>query len=150
MGMKRRTFSKEPHPGAEAPGRGINISGVDFWHAVEFSRNGRFLQALFTRPSGQFPFGVSCLSAFPTLPDPFPAPRSPGIRTFRSSGQLDRPFAFRHVHYVSRFPAQLIIEFLWMNFGMPKSHPIGFRQSVVGGRSGVLNSTARLMRLGLR
>ncbi|WP_231629649.1 hypothetical protein, partial [Streptomyces clavuligerus] len=43
---------------AEAPGRGINISGVDFWHAVEFSRNGRFLQALFTRPSGQFPFGV--------------------------------------------------------------------------------------------
>ena len=23
--------------------RGINISGVDFWHAVEFSRNGRFL-----------------------------------------------------------------------------------------------------------
>ena len=24
-------------------GRGINISGVDFWHAVEFSRNGRFL-----------------------------------------------------------------------------------------------------------
>ena len=27
-------------------GRGINISGVDFWHAVEFSRNGRFLCAL--------------------------------------------------------------------------------------------------------
>lgn len=26
--------------------RGINISGVDFWHAVEFSRNGRFLCAL--------------------------------------------------------------------------------------------------------
>src|SRR6266550_2007441 len=23
-------------------GRGINISGVDFWHAVEFSRNGSF------------------------------------------------------------------------------------------------------------
>ena len=29
-----------------AGGRGINISGVDFWHAVEFSRNGRFLQIL--------------------------------------------------------------------------------------------------------
>src|SRR2546429_9429147 len=37
-------------------GRGINISGVDFWHAVEFSRNGRFLC---THPlglsSGRFP-----------------------------------------------------------------------------------------------
>ncbi|MGW9044197.1 hypothetical protein ACWGQL_16785, partial [Streptomyces lydicus] len=35
--------------------RGINISGVDFWHAVEFSRNGRFLYACFTRLSGRFP-----------------------------------------------------------------------------------------------
>ncbi|MFF9481488.1 hypothetical protein, partial [Streptomyces sp. NPDC014733] len=64
-------------------------SGVDFWHAVEFSRNGRFLCACFTRPSGRFPsvlrfrlyqilsvlifagavrpFGFS---AVPTLPDP--------------------------------------------------------------------------------
>ena len=72
--------------------RGINISGVDFWHAVEFSRNGRFLCACFTRPSGRFPsvlrfrlyqtlaapiftgaippFG---LFAVPTLPDPFPS-----------------------------------------------------------------------------
>src|SRR5436309_16071570 len=36
--------------------RGINISGVDFWHAVEFSRNVRFLR---THPrgfsSGRFP-----------------------------------------------------------------------------------------------
>ena len=36
--------------------RGINKSGVDFWHAVEFSRNGRFLC---THPlglsSGRFP-----------------------------------------------------------------------------------------------
>src|SRR5690606_10014088 len=43
---------------------GINISGVDFWHAVEFSRNGRFLR---THPlglsSGRFP------SMFPTLSD---------------------------------------------------------------------------------
>jgi hypothetical protein len=29
--------------GYHCRGRGINISGVDFWHAVEFSRNGRFL-----------------------------------------------------------------------------------------------------------
>ncbi|MFJ2905385.1 hypothetical protein, partial [Streptomyces sp. NPDC087212] len=46
--------------------RGINISGVDFWHAVEFSRNGRFLC---THPlglsSGLLPFGL----AFPTLSD---------------------------------------------------------------------------------
>src|ERR1051325_6238412 len=34
-------FQRNLQP-AEA-GRGINISGVDFWHAVEFSRNGRFL-----------------------------------------------------------------------------------------------------------
>ena len=32
--------------------RGINISGVDFWHAVEFSRNGSFLRGPFTGPSG--------------------------------------------------------------------------------------------------
>src|SRR5690606_7764101 len=46
------------HP--KPDGRGINISGVDFWHAVEFSRNGRFLR---THPlglsSGALPFGVS-------------------------------------------------------------------------------------------
>src|SRR3954463_15392381 len=54
--------------------RGINISGVDFWHAVEFSRNGRFLC---THPlglsSGRFP------SVFPTLPDLFSVPFPVGI-----------------------------------------------------------------------
>jgi hypothetical protein len=73
-------------------GRGINISGVDFWHAVEFSRNGRFLCACFTRLSGRFPsvlrfrlyqilavpifagaFRPFGFFAFPTLPDPFPS-----------------------------------------------------------------------------
>src|SRR3954447_22775779 len=51
--------------------RGINISGVDFWHAVEFSRNGRFLC---THPRDSLvaflralPFGL----AFPTLSDRF-------------------------------------------------------------------------------
>ncbi|MET9668542.1 hypothetical protein ABZY19_24730, partial [Streptomyces sp. NPDC006475] len=39
-------------------GRGINISGVDFWHAVEFSRNGRFLWAFF-KVLRALPFGVS-------------------------------------------------------------------------------------------
>ncbi|MFD1924870.1 hypothetical protein, partial [Streptomyces beijiangensis] len=53
-------------------GRGINISGVDFWHAVEFSRNGRFLcthpqNILWWLSSGRFPFGL----AFPTLSDSF-------------------------------------------------------------------------------
>ncbi|MFJ8786467.1 MULTISPECIES: hypothetical protein, partial [unclassified Streptomyces] len=66
---------------------GINISGVDFWHAVEFSRNGRFLC---THPlglsSGLFPSvlrfrlyqtvsGSDFLGAFqvPALAFPFPA-----------------------------------------------------------------------------
>src|SRR6478735_429291 len=67
--------------------RGINISGVDFWHAVEFSRNGRFLC---THPlglsSGRFPSVLlSCfVLAFPTLSDRFPIrfPRCfPGSRS---------------------------------------------------------------------
>ncbi|MEU4260275.1 hypothetical protein AB0B42_29760, partial [Streptomyces fradiae] len=41
----------------------INISGVDFWHAVEFSRNGRFLcthpQASLRAFLRALPFGVS-------------------------------------------------------------------------------------------
>ncbi|WP_162689036.1 YidC/Oxa1 family membrane protein insertase [Streptomyces sp. ICC1] len=35
-----RSFSKEPHP---PKWTGYQLFGVDFWHAVEFSRNGRFL-----------------------------------------------------------------------------------------------------------
>src|SRR3954471_17440382 len=63
--------SKEPRHRSKSDGRGINISGVDFWHAVEFSRNGRFLcthprdsLAAFLRA---LPFGL----AFPTLSDLF-------------------------------------------------------------------------------
>ncbi|MFI0258522.1 hypothetical protein ACH4OW_05690, partial [Streptomyces sp. NPDC017056] len=71
-------------------------SGVDFWHAVEFSRNGRFLCACFTRLSGRFPsvlrfrlyqilavlifagaFRLFGFFAVPTLPDPF------GVSAFR-------------------------------------------------------------------
>ncbi|MFF1343865.1 hypothetical protein ACFVYT_39570, partial [Streptomyces sp. NPDC058290] len=33
---------------------GVSTFGVDFWHAVEFSRNGRFLC---THPLGGFPPG---------------------------------------------------------------------------------------------
>src|SRR5919205_4138025 len=73
-------FSKEPRPGRDDRRRGINISGVDFWHAVEFSRNGRFLcthprdsLAAFLRA---LPFGL----AFPTLSDPFgPDSQSEGV-----------------------------------------------------------------------
>ena len=60
-----RTFQRNHQP-AEA-GRGINISGVDFWHAVEFSRNGRFLRSRFTGALRALPFVL----AFPTLSDSF-------------------------------------------------------------------------------
>ena len=90
--------SKEPptHQTQHLTGRGINISGVDFWHAVEFSRNGRFLQTplrtLRALPSGtsysrlyqkfRDRFSPICFPsdprpagpfpfAFPTLPEPF-------------------------------------------------------------------------------
>ncbi|MFE6907946.1 hypothetical protein, partial [Streptomyces erythrochromogenes] len=51
---------------------GVSTSGVDFWHAVEFSRNGRFLC---THPQ-QHRLGLSsglsfCCLAFPTLSDSF-------------------------------------------------------------------------------
>src|SRR5689334_3543391 len=52
----RQDFFKGTSPRPIGRRRGINISGVDFWHAVEFSRNGRFLC---THPlglsSGRFP-----------------------------------------------------------------------------------------------
>src|SRR6478735_3461412 len=68
-GSARQDFFKGTASRPIGRRRGINISGVDFWHAVEFSRNGRFLR---THPlglsSGQFPFGL----AFPTLSDRFP------------------------------------------------------------------------------
>jgi hypothetical protein len=48
--------------------RGINISGVDFWHAVEFSRNGSCLHGRFTGPSG---LSLRCV---PDSIRPFPVP----------------------------------------------------------------------------
>src|SRR5919202_645046 len=88
-------FSKEPRP-SRCWRRGINISGVDFWHAVEFSRNGRFLR---THPlglsSGRFP------SVFPTLSDLFSIrfPRCfPGSRSRVSlSGGSDSIRSFRRL-----------------------------------------------------
>src|ERR1044071_9429834 len=67
--------SKEPHH-APTTGtrRGINISGVDFWHAVEFSRNGSFLRDRFTGPSG---LSLRCV---PTLSEDFPSELPPPFR----------------------------------------------------------------------
>src|SRR5689334_5745677 len=81
--------------------RGINISGVDFWHAVEFSRNGRFLC---THPlglsSGLFPSvlrfrlyqtvsGSDFLGAFRGPASAFPFPAVPTLSEV--SGRTDRP-----------------------------------------------------------
>ncbi|WP_206310079.1 hypothetical protein, partial [Streptomyces sp. A0592] len=84
---------------------GVSTSGVDFWHAVEFSRNGRFLC---THPQ-QHRLGLSsglsfCCLAFPTLPDHFRAllleSRSGfGFEFGDRWGSL--PFGF---HHVSAFP----------------------------------------------
>jgi hypothetical protein len=66
--------------------RGINISGVDFWHAVEFSRNGSFPQDRSRGPSG---LSLRCFqltrpfqARFP-LAGFFPAFVSPALRPSR-------------------------------------------------------------------
>src|SRR4030095_3214683 len=42
-------FQKESPTDPNGPAGDVNISGVDFWHAVEFSRNGHFLRTAFQR-----------------------------------------------------------------------------------------------------
>src|SRR5690242_10987750 len=66
-GSARQDFFKGTSPQPIGRRRGINISGVDFWHAVEFSRNGRFLCTHPLGLSSGLPFGL----AFPTLSDRF-------------------------------------------------------------------------------
>ena len=111
---KRQDFFKGTSSRPTGRRRGINISGVDFWHAVEFSRNGRFLC---THPlglsSGLFPsvlrfrlyqtvsrsdfLGAFQVPAFafafpaaPTLSDPFgPDPQSAGF-AFAAVGPFRR------------------------------------------------------------
>jgi hypothetical protein len=56
--------------------RGINISGVDFWHAVEFSRNGHFLRTHPQNTLRGFPPGASLRSCIPDSIRPFPYPIS--------------------------------------------------------------------------
>src|SRR5689334_13970956 len=90
-------FSKEPRPSHDDRRRGINISGVDFWHAVEFSRNGRFLCTHPLGLSSGLPFGL----AFPSLSDLFSTrfPRCfPGSRSRVSlSGGSDSIRSFRRL-----------------------------------------------------
>jgi hypothetical protein len=79
-------------PGHNPDGRGINISGVDFWHAVEFSRNGHFLR---THPrhqvprlsSGRFP-SVLRFRLYQTLSRPIPRRRGIAFRLFNLPATL--------------------------------------------------------------
>jgi hypothetical protein len=112
--------------------RGINISGVDFWHAVEFSRNGRFLQTRH-RALRALPFGDSnrTRSDFRSVPGTdflFRPPGWRGVPPRGAAGLFPCP-PFRRGHHVSRFPLRLIIEPFGPNFGTPKSSPQGIVQS---------------------
>src|SRR3954453_9915251 len=102
-------FQRNLHPPPNGDGRGINISGVDFWHAVEFSRNGRFLCTHPLGLSSGLPFGL----AFPTLSDRFRSRFPVGWDCQTLWAFACRPF---DIHYVSRFPRQLIIEFRKFEF----------------------------------
>src|SRR6478736_1635810 len=84
----RQDFQRNLEP-AEA-GRGINISGVDFWHAVEFSRNGRFLC---THPLG-LSSGLSLRSCI-----------SDSIRLFRVRFPVEAGSAFQFFAFAFPFPA---------------------------------------------
>src|SRR3954470_3605153 len=90
-------FSKEPRPDRDGRRRGINISGVDFWHAVEFSRNGRFLR-IPLRTLRALPSGTSCSRLYQIfarpLSCPFSYPNSPagGVFLFPAIPPLPEPF----------------------------------------------------------
>ena len=96
-------FQRNLNPPLPA-GRGINISGVDFWHAVEFSRNGRFLC---THPlglsSGRFPsvfhFILSCGLAV------LLSCVSDSIRLFRVRFPVGAGLAFQFFAFAFPFPA---------------------------------------------
>ncbi|GJF30754.1 hypothetical protein KNE206_34540 [Kitasatospora sp. NE20-6] len=42
-------YKRNLQPRNKSEAGDVNISGVDFWHAVEFSRNGHFLRTAFQR-----------------------------------------------------------------------------------------------------
>ena len=118
-------FFKGTSTRSNRSGRGINISGVDFWHAVEFSRNGRFLCTHpFGLSSGRFPsvLRFRLYQIFPIrFPRCFPGSRfrvslsggSDSIRSFRAliprqRGLSSRPLGRSDVPNLSglsrRFP----------------------------------------------
>src|SRR5689334_17506593 len=106
--------------------RGINISGVDFWHAVEFSRDGRFLC---THPlglsSGRFPsvlrfrlyqtvFRSDFLGAFQVPAFAFPFPAAPILSDpfgpdSQSEGLSSRPLGRSDVPNLSGSLRQFLI-----------------------------------------
>src|SRR3954451_15521112 len=86
-------------PGQTARRRGINISGVDFWHAVEFSRNRHFhrthprhsLEAfLRALPFGDSDFIRGSESAFPPGPGVVSRGTAPGSRSGGTVNVLER------------------------------------------------------------
>jgi hypothetical protein len=127
--------SKEPNQPIQRPeGRGINISGVDFWHAVEFSRNGRFLR-IPLRTLRALPSGTSCSRLYQIfarpLSCPFSYPNSPAggafpFLRFRLYQNLSAPIPSR---------SGIVIAVLTGPFRRP--NPSGFSRAthnrVVGG-----------------
>jgi hypothetical protein len=114
-------LSKEPQPDPRnrVPGRGINISGVDFWHAVEFSRNGRFLCTHPLGLSSGLPFGSCCVAVLRfRLYQNLSAPDS------QSAGLSFRPCGRSDVSNSSSFPRRLTNRVPVMDFGMPKLFPV--------------------------
>ena len=106
---------KGTSPPERSDGRGINISGVDFWHAVEFSRNGRFLC---THPlglsSGRFPSFLrfrlyqtvsrsDFLGAFQVSASAFPFPAVPTLSEVLSRN-FRPPRGLVPEHEASGFP----------------------------------------------
>ena len=106
-GSARQDFFKGTSPQPIGRRRGINISGVDFWHAVEFSRNGRFLcthrRDSLRLSSGRFPSVLlfCFVLAFPTLSDRF------RIRFPRCFQAPALAFPFRRSKHYQRFSVSL-------------------------------------------
>ena len=113
-------YFKGTSPQPDGRRRGINISGVDFWHAVEFSRNGRFLC---THPlglsSGRFP-SVLRFRLYQIFPIRFPVD---GI----ALGSGLSPVGLSTFTTLADSPARFIIGLCGLEFGhagTPKTTPL--------------------------
>ena len=122
----RCVFQRNLAPDHPARRRGINISGVDFWHAVEFSRNGSFLRDHLTGPSGLSLRFLQLIRSFPTR---FPLAGFTFRLSLSGVSNLTR-FDFR---FRSSFPALLAATTL-PQFWTGELHPVrGRDESVVVG-----------------